>query len=149
MVFSLCTSTSSSLSKFPVILSQVIAAYCKLFRDFDMDFLMVNCNAPNCSRMNKVELRIAPLSFRLAGVVLDHQMCGVHLDGSKKTIDTEMELKNFEAAGTTCAKLFHDEEWGGHKMDAKYVPPPEPSKLPVFNYPAVDEEWLVRHGKYV
>ena len=92
---------------------------------------------------------MAPLSFRLAGIVIDHQRYGEHLNASKKTIDPNLELRNFEGAGNEVASLWHGHEWGGHKIDAKYVPPPAPENLPVFNYPAVDPIWFAKHARWV
>ena len=91
---------------------------------------------------------MAPLSFNMAGVVLNHEVHGSHLDRSKNTTDEELEKRNFAAAGEQAASLWHGKEWGGHKIDAKYVHPPTTENLPVFDYPAVDQEWFARHAKY-
>ena len=119
----------------------------KIFRENDIDFLGVGSYAPQCSWQNKVELRMAMLSFLLAGVVLDHGVHGSHLDASKNTIDREVEKKNFAAAGTQAAELWHDREWSGHKIDAKYVHSPTYENLPVFNYPTVDQFWFAKHAR--
>ena len=44
-------------------------------------------------------LMMAPLSKALAGAILDHEVCGGHLDASGKTMDDDLEKKNFKFAG--------------------------------------------------
>lgn len=43
---------------------------------------------------------MAPLSRELATVVLPYEHYRSHLDSQGKTIDSELELKNFQRAGT-------------------------------------------------
>ena len=90
---------------------------------------------------------MAPLSFRLAGIVLDHQRYGEHLDKRKKTIDNDLEMKNFEGAGKEVAELWHDAEWASYKIDAKYVAPPPSDDLPAPKYEEVDAEWFHKHAR--
>ena len=56
-------------------------------------------HASGMSAYNYVERRMAPLSKALAGGILDHEACGSHLDASGKTIDDDLEKKNFNVAG--------------------------------------------------
>ena len=43
---------------------------------------------------------MAPLSHDIAGVILKHDTFGTHLDAKGKTIDDELEEKNFFAAAS-------------------------------------------------
>lgn len=56
-------------------------------------------HAPGMSAYNYVERRMAPLSKAMAGVVLEHDACGTHLDSSGRTTDIELEKENFRVAG--------------------------------------------------
>ena len=44
---------------------------------------------------------MAPLSRDLSGLVLSHEHYGTHLNVSGKTINRELEVKNFKKAGET------------------------------------------------
>lgn len=48
---------------------------------------------------NYVERRLASLSKILARLVLSHDFCSTHLDASWKTIDIDLEKRNFKTAG--------------------------------------------------
>lgn len=54
-----------------------------------------------------------PLSRELTGVILNHNDFGSHLDSSNRTINLELEKRNFESAGNVLAdiwsKLFIDD----------------------------------------
>lgn len=92
---------------------------------------------------------MAPLSFHLAGVVLDHEMNGEHLDKSKKTIDPDLELQNFKSAGTVLAGLWHGKMWANHPIQAAYVDPPGEEALAAAEFEGLDHEWIARHAKCV
>ena len=68
------------------------------------------------SAYNYVERRMAPLSKALAGVVLDHDACGTHLDDSGRTIDAELEKENFRVAGKVLTDI-----WSELKLDERPV----------------------------
>ena len=55
-------------------------------------------HAPGFSAYNYVERRIASLSRALAGVVIPHDSYGSHLNPRGKTVDAELEKKNFIVA---------------------------------------------------
>ena len=60
------------------------------------------------------------LSKELSGIVLPAETFGTHLkDG--KTIDEEMEERNFEAAGEVLAEVWSKLEIDEHKVTAEYV----------------------------
>ena len=71
------------------------AAYVKLFKELDLDALVIALHPEVYSAFNPVERRMAPLSRELIGVIFDHEHYGVHLNSKKETIDVELEKKNF------------------------------------------------------
>ena len=75
------------------------------FKHHDLDVLITLCHAPGNSAFNPVERRMAPLSRDLAGVVLPHENFGSHLNSAGKTIDEELERRNFQHAGETLAEV--------------------------------------------
>ena len=64
--------------------------------------------APGFSAFNKVERRMAPLSKDTAGIVLPFEKFGSYLNSSNKTIDTELEKRNFAAAGEILASVWSE-----------------------------------------
>ena len=67
------------------------------------------------------------LSKELTGVLLEHDKYGNHLDGNGKTIDGDLEVRNFMAAGETLCKIWNDLVIDGYPTTAEYVndSPPE------------------------
>ena len=49
--------------------------------------------------------KMAPLSKALSGILLPHETFGTHLDLSRKTIDKNLEKRNFKAAVEIWAKV--------------------------------------------
>lgn len=105
-------------------------------------------NAPGLSAFNPCERRMAPLSRKLVGLVLEHDHFGNHLDNSGKTKDVELEKKNFNKAAEVLASIWGEGEIDGHKVSAHPVAPSsgwgEVEKL--------DEKWVathVRQSKYM
>ena len=94
---------------------------CKLFTEWNLDLLLEVTNAPGLSAYNKVERKMYHLSKELTGVLLPHDTYGTHLDNSGKTIDVELESKNFEAAGNTLAAIWNQLEIDGYKTNAEYI----------------------------
>ena len=58
--------------------------------------IFVFTHAPGSSAYNQVERRMAPLSKDTSGLVLPFDIHGSHLNRSNKTIDEELERKNFK-----------------------------------------------------
>lgn len=92
--------------------SKTIDAAIQSFLDDNLDVLVVATNAPGRSAFNRVERRMAPLSKELAGVILPHEHFGSHLNAELKTVDTELEKKNFEHAGKILSEI-----WSGILID--------------------------------
>ena len=110
------------------------------FIDWDLDVYLSGTHAPHYSAYNRVERRMAPLSRELAGLVLPHDHYGSHLNASGKTIDTELEKKNFEQAGKTLAEVWSAVVLDKHDVYAEYIDPVErePPSEPEVN-------WVARH----
>ncbi|KAJ8676816.1 hypothetical protein QAD02_012603 [Eretmocerus hayati] len=73
--------------------------------EHDLDALFYVTNAPGRGCFNRAERRMAPLNRELSGVILPHDTFGNHLNSSKKTIDFDLERRNFANAGKTSATI--------------------------------------------
>ncbi|KAK9874058.1 hypothetical protein WA026_002413 [Henosepilachna vigintioctopunctata] len=104
---------------------RVIISAIQHFKDFDLDAVYIATNAPGRSAFNRVERRMAPLSRELTGVVLKHDNFGSHLDSSNKTIDLDLEKRNFESAGTVLSNIWSQLVIDGYPVVAKYIMPTE------------------------
>jgi len=107
----------------------------------DIDYLAVASYAPKCSWRNKVELRMSHLSRLMAGTILPHDTFGSHLQG-KKTVDPELEFRNFTAAGEALAACYHEEQFDGFPINARYV---ERKGDPEDSYPLPVEQFMTQH----
>ena len=94
---------------------------CKTFQDFGLDLLMEVTNAPGLSAYNRAERRMFPLSKALTGVVLPYETFGSHLDNQGNTVDTELEEKNFKAAGQVLAEIWNEMEVDKYKVTAEFI----------------------------
>ena len=90
------------------------------------DFCILSCISGS-SAYNPVERRMAPLTKDTSGVILQFDAFGPHLDASNKTIDMELEKKNFKAAGEILAEIWSESIINGHPIKARYVDPQERS----------------------
>ena len=128
--------------RFPKVLEEVA----KNFRLFDLDGIFVATHAPGHSAFNQVERRMAPLSRDLAGLVLPHDHYGSHLNASGKTIDAELELKNFQKAGETLAEVWSSNTIDGFPVDAEYIAPENSTSNPIGDdMDWFTEEWRAKH----
>ena len=93
----------------------------KTFQEFKLDLYIEVTNAPGLSAFNKVERKMFHLSKELTGVLLPHDTYGTHLDNAGKTIDTDLEMKNFQAAGKTLCKIWEDLVIDGYPTVAEYI----------------------------
>lgn len=73
------------------------------------------------SAFNRVERRMAPLSRELSGIVIPHDKFGSHLNPAGKTVDKELEKKNFEFAGQTLAEIWGNMVIDNYPVTAKYI----------------------------
>ena len=63
---------------------------------------------------------------------MPHETYGSHLNNNGQTIDKELELKNFEAAGNTLADIWRNLVIDGHPVLAEYIPTPPPPLIKQF-----------------
>ena len=95
-------------------------AYGKIFIDLDLDALIIELLPEGYSAFNSGEMRMAPLSRELIGLIFDHQNCGCHLNSAKETIDLQLEKRNFAYAGKALAALWNNMSGiGGHDVDLR------------------------------
>ena len=80
-------------------------------------------NAAGLSAFNPVERRMSPLSHDLCGIILPHDSFGTHLNGSGKTIDVQLEKKNFQAAAEVLSEVWCKTEIDNFPVDCKAVRP--------------------------
>lgn len=104
--------------RFPKTLEEMV----KTFKLFDLDGIFVSTHAPGQSAHNQVERRMAPLSHDLAGLILPHNHFGTHLDENGKTIDENLELKNFAKAGEILAEVWSGNYINEFPVIAEHVP---------------------------
>ena len=102
---------------------KTLIAWSGFFKRHDIDGVFIFNNAPGYSAYNKVERRMAPLSKDTAGIILPFDTFGSHLNSSNKTIDLELEKKNFEAAGYILASVWSETIIDDYPVVAKYQPP--------------------------
>ncbi|CAB4489434.1 unnamed protein product [Rhizophagus irregularis] len=75
-----------------------IFQYCKMFCNFDLDYLSVRTHAPGQSAYNPVERSMSTLSQKLAGITLPIDKFGFHLNSQGQVTDLELAMKNFRYA---------------------------------------------------
>ena len=114
------------------------------FNSYNLDAIYIATNAPGRSAFNRVERRMAPLSKELSGVILPHETYGSHLDNKGKTVDPEMEKKNFEAAGKVLSEIWSKVVIDQHPVVATYVDP-NGSSLDPQTMVAKDAKWFAEH----
>ena len=89
-------------------------------QDLDLDCVIELTQAPGLSAYNRAERKMYHLSKELSGIVLPSDTFGSHLkDG--KTIDDDLELRNFEAAGEVLAEVWSNLVIDDHAVKAEYV----------------------------
>ena len=64
-----------------------------------------------------------PLSRSMSGLILPHDHFGSHLNPNGKTIDTDLEKKNFGYAGNVHASLWSELVIDNHPVVAEYIDP--------------------------
>lgn len=85
---------------------------------------------------------MAPLSRELCGLILEHNHFGSHLDERGRTIDDDLERRNFEHAGKTLAEIWSSLIIDGNPSKALYVPPDGSERAEVA---AATVEWKGLH----
>ena len=122
--------------RFPKTLSVAV----DLFKTLHLDALIHAVNASGLSAFNPVERRMAPLSHDLSGLILPHESFGEHLDSNGKTIDDELEKKNFFKAAEILSEVWSSTVIDGHSVDCIAVPVGQ-EYIPTSPDPA----WVAKH----
>ncbi|KAF6018422.1 hypothetical protein EB796_023278 [Bugula neritina] len=111
------------------------------FKNHNLDAVFCVTNAPGRSAFNPVERRMAPLSHDLAGLILPHDHYGSHLNAAGKTIDPDLEIKNFAMAGQTLAEIWSKTVIDSNPVIAVYVPPEDTEDM----WDELSETWKEKH----
>lgn len=117
-----------------------LASAVSLFKTFNLNVLIHGINASGSSVFNPVERRMAPLSHDLAGLVLQHDSFGNHLDASGKTIDDELEKQNFFKVAEVLSDVWSNTIIDGCKVEATAMPIGKEKDLD-----DVDPTWAKEH----
>lgn len=129
--------------RYPKVIAQTI----NHFKTHDLDAMFVITNAPGRNAYNRVERRMVPLSRELSGLILPHDHYGSHLSDDVKTIDAELEIKNFAFAGNTLAEVWSSMVIDQYPVTAEYVS----SECTALEPELVSPEWYnihVRESQY-
>ena len=120
---------------------KTLAAAYKAFRCNNLDAIFVACNAPGHSAYNAVERRMAPLSRDLSGLILPFDHLNTHLDGNDRTIDIELEKRNFQKADEVLAEIWGNTVIDSYDVVASFVKEDE-GKLDISSPP---KHWYIGH----
>ncbi|CAG8581513.1 21306_t:CDS:2, partial [Gigaspora margarita] len=90
-----------------------IIEYCKLFRFLDLDYLTVCTHAP--------ERSMAPLSSKLAGIVLPIDYYGTYLNSQGKVINEELAKENFRFSREKLCDIWKCDQSHRRNIRAIYV----------------------------
>lgn len=82
--------------------------------------MMTITNAPGCSAFNPVERRMFHLSKQITGLILPAEQLGSHLSNGK-TIDEELEKKNFQYAGEILCEVWNNLRIDNHEVFEEYI----------------------------
>ena len=117
-------------------------AWIDCFNCHDVDGIFIFSNAAGSSAYNKVKRRMAPLSKDTAGIILPFDKFGSHLDSSNRTIDIELEKKNFVAAGEILASVWSETVIDNYPVVAKWIDSAEANMTIQTD---IDQKWIDTH----
>ena len=89
-------------------------------QDLELDCIIEVTQAPGLSAYNRAERKMYHLSKELSGIVLPAETYGSHLNNGK-TVDEELEERNFEAAGEVLSEVWSKMEIDKFSVTAEYV----------------------------
>lgn len=69
------------------------------------------------------------LSKELTGVVLPHDTYGTHLDNAGNTVDVDLEMRNFEAAGGTLSQIWGNLVIDGYPTTSEFISSPPADEI--------------------
>ena len=109
------------------------------FENLSLDAVFVFIHAPGSNAYNPVERRMVPLLKDIAGITSPFDTFGSHLNAANETIDINLEIKYFEAAGKILAEIWSELFIDNHPVVASYTSPPEKEHDEVVFHKS--EEW--------
>lgn len=74
--------------------------------------------------------------------MLPHENFGSHLDGQQRTIDKELEKRNFAHAGQVLCDIWYELVMEGHETLVHYINPDD-SEIDIPD--KVSQEWISQH----
>lgn len=120
---------------------KVLQQHIKLFKELDLDTLIVTCYPPGCSSWNPVERRMFPINLTFSGVIFIHDHYGVALKNGE-CIDDKLERQNFWYAQECCAARIRTAKFGGFPYYCDAVPAPAELNNSVVS---LDHKWDANH----
>lgn len=106
--------------RYKTVISHALAS----FKKHDLDGVYIFTNASGRSAHNLVQKRVVPLSRALSGLVLQHHY-GSLLDDNANTLNTDMEMTNFEYAGETIVEIWSEMKINRFNVIVDYIRSPE------------------------
>ena len=131
----LCDGGPHESPRFPKTLEVAI----EHFKKYNLDALLTSTYAQGLSTYNQIKRRMTALSKVLSGILLPHETFGTHLDLSRKTIDTNLEKRNFKTADEIWVKVWEKIVLDNFTVVADYVQ--NVAKDPV----DLNEKWISAH----
>ena len=122
---------------------QVLAVCARKFENHNLDAVFAFTHAPDSTAYNPVQRRICSSVKGTAGIILPIDTFGSHLDAATKTIDINLEIKNFETAGKILPEIWSESIIENHPAVTSYTFPPEKEHNEVVFHKS--EEWKVQH----
>ncbi|CAG8672730.1 6442_t:CDS:2 [Gigaspora margarita] len=118
-----------------------IIEYCKPFCFLDLDYLTVHTHAPGQSSFNPVERSMAPLSLKLAGIVLSIDYYGTHLNSQGKVINEELAKENFRFSGEKLCDIWQHDQSYRRNVRATYMD----THIDIFDDDKISWQWIEDH----
>ena len=81
------------------------------------------------------------MKITLTRLLLSHKTYGTHLDSSRKTIDSDMEKRNYEAAGKILAKIWEEVVLDEFPIVVEYLQQSTKDSV------EIDGKWVTAHYK--
>ena len=87
---------------------------------------------------------MTPLSKQLSGLILPHDYYGNHLNSNGKTINNDLEYKNFKFAGEALCEVFSNVIIDSYETVAEFINR-DSSELESTNLIHKSESWIAQH----
>ncbi|CAG8818743.1 25125_t:CDS:2 [Gigaspora margarita] len=118
-----------------------IIEFCKLFHFLNFDYLTVHTYAPGQSSFNPMERGMAPLSSKLAGIVLSIDYYSTHLNSQGKVIKEELAKENFCFLGEKLCDIWQHDQSHRRNVRTTYVD----THIDMFDNNKISWQWIEDH----